>query len=159
MLIMGRWEIPVRIVAQGGFATTLEDSIFHCGAANALRHARIAFIKHNLKTKKKKLEKLTSVPFFYSLSNERANIVQNIQCLVFWHGWLCWKMTPNKKKQNECSIIAFSMLYKSGPSDMFSEKREFKHLYFHYFILKTFLMTLMYVKIALWENKIHITGA
>lgn len=61
MLIMGRWEIPVRVVAQAGFATTLAGSVFHCGAANALRHARIAVIKHILEKKNIRQSKLTSV--------------------------------------------------------------------------------------------------
>lgn len=63
---MGRWEIPVRVVAQGGFATTLAGSVFHCRAANALRHAHIAVIKHILERKEEKKKnlrqsKLTSV--------------------------------------------------------------------------------------------------
>lgn len=71
MLIMGRWEIPVRAVAQGGFATTLAGSVFHCRAVNALRHAHIAVIKHILKKRKKKRKRQSEltkwVPFFFAL--------------------------------------------------------------------------------------------
>lgn len=73
MLIMGRWEIPVRAVAQGGFATTLAGSVFHCRAVNALRHAHIAVIKHILKQRKKKDNQNSQVCAFLLALEQRQD--------------------------------------------------------------------------------------
>ncbi|TKS76776.1 hypothetical protein D9C73_010866 [Collichthys lucidus] len=78
---MGRWEIPVRVVAQGGFATTLAGSMFHCRAANALRHAHIAVIKHILKKKRKhktiKTHKLRKQVFEFFQNNGKLSIISS----------------------------------------------------------------------------------
>lgn len=108
---MGRWEIPVRVVAQGGFATILAGSVFHCRAANALRHAHISVIKHILKKKTEDNQNSqVCVPFSCFLSNEKANIMWNVYRLSSLHSLTCWKTTAYEKQETEYTLAISSNL-------------------------------------------------